>query len=170
MYRPAHVPSARRKPCRRRPGSCRPCRAGRTTAAPRPTDLVPFLGNAEGSKTSTRVGLAQLLADLVGQGREQRLVVPGHLADELLQALAFLVVEVGDPLAGLVLELGEQSGHVLGGMPPLLGLVERRRERLDEGLEPVSRPCIISGETSAWASISSSRTSYRRSMIDPQPG
>ena len=35
-------------------------------------------------------------------------MVPGNLPDELLDALPFLVVQVGDPFAGLVLELREK--------------------------------------------------------------
>ena len=62
-------------------------------------------------------------------------MVPGNRADEALQAMAMMVMEVGDGLARLPGELGEQAGHVLGGMTALLGLVELGGEGLDEGLE-----------------------------------
>jgi hypothetical protein len=51
-------------------------------------------------------------------------VIPRDLPDELLDALAFLIVEVCDPLAGLALEVRQQSGHVLEGVASLRGLVE----------------------------------------------
>ena len=54
---------------------------------------------------------------------------------ELLEALAFLVMQGGDRFAGLVRELREQSGQVFERMSSLLGLAQRRRERLDEGLQ-----------------------------------
>ena len=46
------------------------------------------------------------------------------MPDELLDALAFLIVEVCDRLAGLVLEVRQQSGRVLEGVASLGGLVE----------------------------------------------
>lgn len=51
--------------------------------------------------------------------------------------LAFLVMKVGDRLAGLAFELGEKTGHVLGGVPLLFRLGERLRERSGEGVEPL---------------------------------
>jgi hypothetical protein len=50
-----------------------------------------------------------------------------------------MVEKVGDRLAGLARELGEEAGHVLGGVTPLFRLVERSRERLDERLEPFEK-------------------------------
>ena len=101
--------------------------------------LGPLLGERRGVEDDHGVGLAEVLADLAGQGGEQRLVVPGDRPDEVLQALPLVVMEVGDRLAGLARELGEEAGHVLGGMTPLLGLVERSGERLDEGFEPTEK-------------------------------
>ena len=49
-------------------------------------------------------------------------MVPHDLPDELLEALPFLIVQVSDPFAGFVLELGEKSGHVLKRVSVLLGL------------------------------------------------
>jgi hypothetical protein len=37
-------------------------------------------------------------------------------------ALPFLIVQLSDPFAGFVLELGEKSGHVLKRVSVLLGL------------------------------------------------
>jgi hypothetical protein len=62
------------------------------------------------------------------------------MPDELLDALALLIMEVCDPLAGLVLEVRQQSGRVLEGVASLGGLVECLRERLDEGLQPRQHP------------------------------
>jgi hypothetical protein len=103
-----------------------------------PTDLV--LGERRGVEDDHAVGLAEILADLAGQGGEQGLVVPGHRADEVLQALSLLVMEVGDRLGGLATELGEQAGDGLGDVTTLLGLVERLGEGLDEGFEPFEKP------------------------------
>src|SRR4051794_30371911 len=91
-------------------------------AAPLPRDahrLGPSLGECRRIENDHGIGRAQVFADLTGQSLEQRLVVPRHMPDELLQALAFLVMKVGDRLAGLAFELGEETGHVLGGVPSL---------------------------------------------------
>ena len=40
-------------------------------------------------------------------------MVPLNLPDELLDGLPFLIVQVSDPFAGFVLELGEKFRHVL---------------------------------------------------------
>jgi hypothetical protein len=81
------------------------------------------------------VGLAQVGTDLPGERQEQGLVAPGDKAEELLEALPFLVMQVGNPFAGLVLEFREQAGQVLDGVPALLGLGKRRGEWQNEGLE-----------------------------------
>ena len=107
---------------------------------PRHADrLGPLLGERRGVEDDHAVGLAEVLADLTGQSVEQRLWSQGTYPTNFCRPLAFLVVEVGDRLAGLALELGEQAGHVLGGMPPLLGLGRATRERLDERLEPIEQ-------------------------------
>ena len=48
-------------------------------------------------------------------------MVPVGLADELLQALAFAVVQVGDGLGVLALQVGEQALDVVVGVGALLG-------------------------------------------------
>jgi hypothetical protein len=48
---------------------------------------------------------------------------PFHLgATTPRDALPFLIVQLSDPFAGFVLELGEKSGHVLKRVSVLLGL------------------------------------------------
>jgi hypothetical protein len=63
-------------------------------------------------------------------------MVPRDLPDELLDTLSFLIVQVSDPLASLMLELGEKTGHILDRVSVLLGLAQGRRERVNEGLQP----------------------------------
>src|SRR6185437_9703961 len=70
----------------------------------------PLLGEGGGVEDDDPVGLAEVGTDLAGEGHEERLLIPGDMADELLEPLAFLIVEVSDPLGGLVFELGEQAG------------------------------------------------------------
>ena len=65
-------------------------------------------------------------------------MVPVGLADEPLHRLAILVEQIGDPLGGLVFEMGEQAGEVFGGAALLAGS-QRGAERVDEGLEPVEQ-------------------------------
>ena len=103
---------------------------------PRHADtLGPLLGERRGVENEHGIGFAQVLADLTRQAGEQRRMVPRRLADELLQALAFLVVKVGDRLAGLAFEFGRKTRHVLGGMPPS----SRPGERLRERFEPLQK-------------------------------
>jgi len=99
--------------------------------------LGPPLGERREIEDDHGVGLAGVLADLAGQGGQQRRAVPGHLAGELLQALAFPVMKVGDRLAGLAFELGQGDGPVLGGVPPLPAPGERLRMGLDERVGPL---------------------------------
>ena len=101
-----------------------------------PTDSVPFLGKAEGSKTSTPSGSPSSGPDLAGQFGQQRPVVPVGLADELLQALAFPVVQVGDGLDVLAAQVGQQPLDVVPGVGPLLGRAEQRGEGLEEAFQP----------------------------------
>src|SRR3954469_21112761 len=96
------------------------------TPLPRHADrLGPLLGERRGVEDEHAIGFAQVLADLTCQGGKQRPVVPRYFPDELLQALAPLVVKIADRLAGLALELGQEPRHVGGGMPPLLRPGER---------------------------------------------
>ena len=109
------------------------------SAAPLPGDadrLAPLLGKRRGVEYDHAVGLAQLLADLPGQGREHRLMIPRHISDELLNPLPWLIVQVGNPLARLALELGDQSHEILGGVPDVL----RPQEVLDKGFDELIEP------------------------------
>jgi hypothetical protein len=78
---------------------------------------------------------AQFAARLTGQLGEPGLVVPGGLADELLQGLARLVVEVGDGLDVLVLQSGEQAGDVVAGVQPLVAALQQRQEGGEEAFQ-----------------------------------
>ena len=60
-------------------------------------------------------------------------MVPAGLADELLQALALAVVQVGDGLRVLVAQVGEQALDVVLGVVPLRFSRQRREERFQEG-------------------------------------
>jgi hypothetical protein len=62
-------------------------------------------------------------------------VVPRNLPNELLDALPLLIMQVSDPFAGFVLELGQKSGHVLNSVAVLLGLAQTRRKRVNESLQ-----------------------------------
>jgi hypothetical protein len=61
----------------------------------------PLLGEGRRVEHQHPVGFAELFTDLAGQFGEQGPVPPGGLAEELLQPLAFLVVQVGDALGVL---------------------------------------------------------------------
>ena len=79
-------------------------------------------------------------------------------------------MQVGDPFAGLVLEVREQTGQVLDGVPSLLGLGQRRGERLNEGLQTRQQTRrSASGDTWACANISCNRVSNRRSITSSLP-
>jgi hypothetical protein len=97
--------------------------------------LGPLLGKGRGIEHDHAVRFAQVVANLRGKRLEQALIVPGHLPDVLLEALPFMIEQVGDPFARLVLELREESGQILDRVSLLFGLTQRRRERLDEDLE-----------------------------------
>src|SRR5450755_297121 len=92
----------------------------------------PLLGERRRVENDHGVRLAEVLTNLMGQGGEQRLVIPGDCPDEVLQALALLVMEVGNRLAGLAWEFGKEARHVFSGMTSLLSLVEGYGEGLDE--------------------------------------
>src|SRR5262249_3438860 len=108
-------------------------------AAPLPLDadgFRPLLGEGGGVEDQDAVGLTPFGADLPHQFGEAGLVVPGGLDDELLQALAFAVVEVGDGLHVLALQVGNQALDVVLGVALLPGDVQRRGEGFEEGLQP----------------------------------
>jgi hypothetical protein len=91
-----------------------------------------LLDEPRGVEDDHAVGLSQLAADLGGELLEQRRALPRAQADELLQPLALAIVEVGDRLAGLVLQPRQQAAEVLPCVPPLLGRGQADGERLDE--------------------------------------
>ena len=78
------------------------------------------MAKPEGSKTMTPSGVPSSRPDLAGQFAEQGPVVPGGGADEVLEAVAVVVVAVGDRLGVLALQVGEEPGEVGPGVVPLL--------------------------------------------------
>ena len=87
-------------------------------AAPLPLDTdggVP-LGEGRRSRTRTPLGLPTP-AHPTGQLAEPARV-PGRLADELLQWPPWLVMEVGDGLDVLVLQVGIAPGDISASPPP----------------------------------------------------
>ena len=97
-----------------------------------------LLGEGRWVEDEDAVGTAQLLTHLPGQLREPGVVVPGRLADKLLQRLAFLVVEVGDGFDVLVFEVGNQARDIRMGMLPLFAPLEPFDEGVQEAFQ--SRP------------------------------
>ena len=107
---------------RHSPGATWQCRSCQP-ATPLPLDthrLGPFLGEARRVQDEHAIGLAQLDADLAGQFVQQRIVVPEGLAEELLQRLPLLVVQVGNGLGVLVVQVGEQTLDIVLGVVSLL--------------------------------------------------
>jgi len=99
----------------------------------------PFLGEGRGVEHDHAVSLAQIGTNLPGERQEQGLVAPGDKAGEFLEALPFLVMEVGNPFSGLALEIRGQTGQVLDDVPSLLGFGKRCGERHNEGLQTKTR-------------------------------
>src|SRR5262249_61226775 len=79
-------------------------------AAPLPGDAagaVPLLGEAAGVQDEDGVSVPQLLGHVPPPFGDDRVVVPGTGADEVLHGLARPAGEGGDRLGGLALELAE---------------------------------------------------------------
>ena len=95
-----------------------------------------LLGEGRRVEDEDPVGATQLLAHLAGQFGEPGVVVPGGLADELLQRLAVLVVQVGDGLDVLVLQAGDQARDIVAGMLGLFAALEQFDKRVEEAFEP----------------------------------
>jgi hypothetical protein len=97
--------------------------------------LGSLLGEGRGIEDQHGIGLAQVDGDLACQFVQQGAVVPGRLADELLQCLAFLVVQVGDGLGVFIGQVGEQSLEVVMGVAALLVALQGGDEGLEEVLQ-----------------------------------
>ena len=82
------------------------------------------------------VGCAQLGADLPGHFPKQGRMIPGRTANELLQGQPILVVQVGDGLDILALQVRQQPGDVTPGVRLLLRLPQTVNKRLEEVLQP----------------------------------
>jgi hypothetical protein len=93
--------------------------------------LRPLFGKGGGVENQDAIGFAQLGPDLTHQFRQQRLVAPRRLADELLQALPFSVMQVSDRLDVLAVQIRQQALDVVLG----IGLLLRCRQDPDEGLQ-----------------------------------
>jgi hypothetical protein len=91
----------------------------------------------EGGRVEHQHGVrfAQLRPDLAGQFGKQGAVVPGGLADELLEGLAVLVVVVRDRLGVLAAEAGQEPLGVPPGVVPLLPAGQVSDERFEERTE-----------------------------------
>ena len=90
---------------------------------------VALLGEARGVEDDHAVGGADRPAHLAGQLAQQRPVVPGGRADEVLQAVPLLVVAVGDGLGVLVLQVGDEPGRGRSGRGPAAPGVPGTRRR-----------------------------------------
>src|SRR5450759_2366838 len=97
-----------------------------------PADAFPFWAKPEGSKTITPSGVPRVQAHLAGPFAQPRPMVPGGRADEVLEAVPFLVVAVGDGLGGLVLQVGDEPGQVGPGVVTLLPAGQALGERPGE--------------------------------------
>src|SRR5262249_45003939 len=97
--------------------------------------LGSLLGEGRRVQNKYAIGLTQLDTDLADQFVQEGAVVPEGLAQELLQGLPLLIVQVGDGLGVLVVQLGEQSLDVVLGVVPLLGACQRGDEGLQERLQ-----------------------------------
>jgi hypothetical protein len=72
---------------------------------------------------------------LPDQCGDERALVPGRLAEELLQALTLLIVEVGDALCSLVAQVGDEASRVVLGVRALLGGGQGGDEGFQETLQ-----------------------------------
>lgn len=109
------------------------------TALPRDADrLLPLLGERCRIKYNDSSGLANPLSNLIHELIHQRPMVPRSLANELLNLLAIMPMQVGDALAGLVFEVRQQTRRVLGQMHPLSRLRHEPTEGLNERPQPAS--------------------------------
>ncbi len=97
--------------------------------------LGALLGEGGGVEDQDGGVLTQTVADLAGKFADQRGMVPVNLSDELLEPLAFSVMEVGDALGVLAAQVGQQAADVMVGVDALLGADQRLGERLQEALQ-----------------------------------
>ena len=95
----------------------------------------PLLGKGGGVEDQHRVGLRQFGPHLPSQLGQQGTVVPVGLADELLQALALAVMQVGARLGILAGQVGEQALDIVAGIGTLLRRVQGLDKRLQEGFQ-----------------------------------
>ena len=135
-----------------------------------PTDIVPFLGEARKVEDNHPILLAQLLADLLGQDREQGLMIPWHVPDELLDSLSFLIVEISDLPRLLCSSFDSRpvnlfvacrccSGSLRVAANGSMKMSNRSSRRIDQVrrhlrlCQHVSQPCFVSSIHDALASL-----------------
>ena len=99
-----------------------------------------LLGEPRGVEDDHPVGPADVAAHLGGQLAKQRAMVPGRGADEVLQAVPFLVVAVGDRLGALPLQIGDEPGEIGPGMVALFPARQALGERSSELGEALDAP------------------------------
>ena len=105
-----------------------PCHADRRLA---------LFENAGGVDDQHAVGPSDRRADLPDQLVDHRRSLPGLLANELLHRLSILLVKVGDGFHILAFYVGDQTGDVFGGVPPLDIVFQTGRERFDKLVKPL---------------------------------
>jgi len=81
-------------------------------------------------------GFAQRRPDLSGQFADHRLPLPRLLANELLQRLPVLLVQVRDRLDVLAFDIGDQAGHVFLQMRALRGVFQACRKGPNKLFQP----------------------------------
>ena len=97
--------------------------------------FTAFFGESRGVEHEHAIGLAQFRSHLPCQFGQQGPMVPVGLADELLQALALAVVQVGDGFDILAAQVGQKSLDVVVGVGLLPGRLQGLEEGLEEGLQ-----------------------------------
>ena len=118
-------------------------------------------------KDDHAVGFAQLGADLACQFPQQGPMVPGRTANELVQGQPLLVVQVGDGLDPLALQVRQQPGHVAPGMRLLLRLPQTGNKRLEEVLQPrlhITKHARVNDGTLQRLLHPCCKTSFHRSL------
>src|SRR5262249_51260965 len=107
--------------------------------------LVALLDEGGGVEDQHAVGRAETLADLACKFADEGLVVPGGLAEELLESLAFAVVQVGDALGVLARKVGEQSADVVMSVGAMLATAQGTDEGFEERLQTRQQAAQQSG-------------------------
>ena len=100
-----------------------------------PHRLGSLLGEGGRIENQNAVVFAQLRPDLPRQLLHERPVVPLRLTHELLQALPLAVMQIGDRLNVLAVQVRQQTLDVVLGIGPLLRRLQSPDKRLQERLQ-----------------------------------